>query len=399
MKVLYISKGDYFNKYEMKGYSLEIYSDFFGAPSFVQYDFVIIEEETIVDELVSDSQVSSRIDDLNRSLRKGIVIAFLGTTLGSEFAHMAGLGLNYKSMPHCDMISFFKPSRVESVFKNNNIPYSVGNCIDFLPNEYEAFTYFHEKSCKVDVVRKIENSVIITLPNGDLFDYPESYLDLYNAIKSDYLDESEFELESPEWLSKYKILTEADIVKEISRIENEINELEGSLANYKNELVDVQKKKVPLWGTGQYLEDIISEMFSELGCKVYAPQDRTVDLVIEYNDFYAVLEIKGVTGSCKLKYSRQLENWVTAHEVKEMPKGIMVINTFRDIEPNQRDQKDFPDNVVDFSIARDHCLLTGIDLLNIYLTCLNEEDKIEQILTEMFTCVGVFSSDNVNKYI
>lgn len=84
---------------------------------------------------------------------------------------------------------------------------------------------------------------------------------------------------------------------------------------------------------------------------------------------FAVVEIKGVTGSAAEKHAAKLEKWVsTYYEENEVkPKGILVVNTYRDQPLIDRPEVSFPHQMLKFCSQREHCLLTSTQLLSLYL--------------------------------
>src|SRR5207248_9381894 len=64
------------------------------------------------------------------------------------------------------------------------------------------------------------------------------------------------------------------------------------------------------------------------------------------------------------KHAAQLEKWVANHygDSGTAPKGLLVVNTWRDTPLVERTGEDFPAQMLPFSQSRGHCLATGLDL-------------------------------------
>jgi hypothetical protein len=138
---------------------------------------------------------------------------------------------------------------------------------------------------------------------------------------------------------------------------------------------------------------IIAKYLQLIGFAVEKPEGNDVDLIIEFKEFVAVLEIKGVKGSGAKSNVRQLENWVNNYSManKKDAKGILIINTYKTLPLNQRKEISFPPDMVNFSIAREHCLLLTTDLLNIYLDFEQGYIIIDEITALLNECVGVLN--------
>lgn len=120
------------------------------------------------------------------------------------------------------------------------------------------------------------------------------------------------------------------------------------------------------------------------------------DLIIKYNEKIAVIEVKGVSKSAAEKHVTQLEKWVSEYHLKNeiKAKGILVINAFKDVPLSERKEKPFPDQMLPYSQKREHCLITGLQLLGLYLDCKNNPIKKEEIIEILFCTDGIFEQYN-----
>ena len=116
------------------------------------------------------------------------------------------------------------------------------------------------------------------------------------------------------------------------------------------------------------------------------------DLIIKYNEKIAVIEVKGVSKSAAEKHVTQLEKWVSEYHLKNeiKAKGILVINAFKDVPLSERKEKPFPDQMLPYSQKREHCLITGLQLLGLYLDCVNNLSKKEKMINLLFETNGIF---------
>jgi len=109
-------------------------------------------------------------------------------------------------------------------------------------------------------------------------------------------------------------------------------------------------------------------------------------------DRIAVVEVKGIIGSAAEKHAAQLEKWVSEYYASsgKKPKGILVVNAFRNIPLQNRDETVFPDQMLPYCEHREHCLLTGLQLLGLYLACVDEPSEADDIINNIFETKGVF---------
>lgn len=127
------------------------------------------------------------------------------------------------------------------------------------------------------------------------------------------------------------------------------------------------------------------------GFEILDTQKGRDDLILRYNNEIAVVEIKGVTGSAAEKHAAQLEKWVsTFYEENEIkPKGILVVNTYRDQPLINRPEVSFPHQMLKFCTQREHCLLTSTQLLSLYLDVKNDPLRKDELIQQLFNTVGI----------
>lgn len=206
----------------------------------------------------------------------------------------------------------------------------------------------------------------------------------------------------PEWADKYHILTEKSEKEKIEELNKEIEKLEIEKEKTENRLSSVQKYKLAFTATGKELETIIYEIFSELGFKSMPIEHNRADGIFEYNDLKIVTEIKGVNGSAAEKHSAQLEKWVSEFVEKEgtIPKAILIVNGFRTKKLSARNEAVFPNQMIDYSAKREHCLISTLQLLGIFIDVKKNPLKKESIITKFLNTVGVYKEyTDFNKFL
>ncbi len=146
-------------------------------------------------------------------------------------------------------------------------------------------------------------------------------------------------------------------------------------------------------GNGTALEINSVEDFKEIGFSIikYDPKSVDEDIVIKYKEKIAVVEVKGVSGSATEKHTSQVVKWKSEYHIENdiMPKGILLINAFKDKELDKR-QEYFPNQMLKYATHQEICLLTTIQLYNIKEFLKKNPNDKDRIITEMFETNGRF---------
>lgn len=197
----------------------------------------------------------------------------------------------------------------------------------------------------------------------------------------------------PIWAENYLLPGEDKLLIKKNEQVEKLKKIEEEIAKLDDEYIRLNQQKILLSGTGNSLEEAVSNIFKSLGIEILETEINRDDLIIKYKGRIAVVEIKGVTKSATEEHAMQLEKWVTEYslEKKIVPKGILIVNTFRDLELSKRTGIDFPDQMKKFSLKRDHCLLTATQLLGLYYDCINHPQNKDTILNSIFETIGELS--------
>jgi len=83
------------------------------------------------------------------------------------------------------------------------------------------------------------------------------------------------------------------------------------------------------------------------------------------------------------------EYYLENNEVKA--KGILVVNAFKDTPLKDRKEAPFPDQMLPYAQTREHCLMTGLQLLGLYLNCRDNDEKKHIMIERIFATNGIFS--------
>ncbi|MGY3779520.1 hypothetical protein [Isobaculum melis] len=217
--------------------------------------------------------------------------------------------------------------------------------------------------------------------------------DLEEEIKSPL---SDFSL--PEWANKYNILDEKEKKKKIEEIDLEIEKLMSTREKINNSLIGIQKYKLVFTSTGKELESIVCELLLDLRFESESVEHNRADGIFKYGDTKVVVEIKGVNGSSAEKHGAQLEKWVAEFIEKEgiTPKPLLIVNGFRNKDLSVRNDDVFPNQMVNYSVKREHCLISTLQLLGIYSEIKNNPSSKDTIINELLNTIGIY--DKFNDY-
>ncbi len=267
--------------------------------------------------------------------------------------------------------------------------------------------YIKETNYVVSQYCKIGEGIVLFLPRfsvdysspSDINIFFDQTLSLLASLKSFKPIKP---MEYPEWVKEYEIIGEREeldklekLIKKRTSIENQINHQEQQLS-YFNEL------KALVGSTGTQLENIVVRIITEIGFKAIKPSGNRDDLIINYGKRIAVVEIKGVAKSAAEKHAAQLTKWVANYysEKGENPKGILMVNTYRDTPLRERQGPDFPDQMLAYSTQMKHCLMTCSQLLCLYIDFKTEKISANKLVDKIFNTIGELKyTDKIETYI
>lgn len=197
----------------------------------------------------------------------------------------------------------------------------------------------------------------------------------------------------PEWTKNFLIPTEKEELKKLNIYEKQLEEIKNMISCQEIVIKELQRLKLAFSSTGENLEKICKEIFLKLGFTDLPSENNRSDLVLKYGSMDIVVEIKGLNKSAGEKNAAQLEKWVSEHIEKydKQPKAILLVNAFRNIKLDERDEDVFPKQMLKYAINREQCLLSTTQFLCLYLDCMKSPKKKEDIIKRLLNTVGVYN--------
>ncbi len=172
------------------------------------------------------------------------------------------------------------------------------------------------------------------------------------------------EITRPQWSENYQTAEQKHLQAESVKQHQLVESARKKLALTQHKLEEARARDQLFLGTGRVLELEVKVVLELLGGTVTEPDPGRDDWKVVFPEGKAVVEVKGVAKSAAEKQAAQLEKWV-ASELESsgtLPKGLLVVNTWRKLALNERTEQDFPDQMISYSKSRGHCLVTGLQL-------------------------------------
>lgn len=209
-------------------------------------------------------------------------------------------------------------------------------------------------------------------------------------------------LEYPPMVDEYSTETELVELAKLSELKNKLENLINSIDAQRSILEGHKRAKILFTADGDLLENACQSVFSDFGFQVSKPDKKRDDLVVEMDGKVAVVEIKGVGKSAAEKHSAQLQKWVSDYHVSNdvNPKGILIVNTFKNLPIEQRTERDVPDQMMKYVTQMGQCVVTGLQLFAMHVDFKNKKISKTEIADLLFNSVGELKyTENIHDYI
>ncbi len=194
----------------------------------------------------------------------------------------------------------------------------------------------------------------------------------------------------PDWVRGYHIGNEKKDILALHDLISEADELRQRIEKQQAKMEQYNQLKILLFGSGRNLEEMVERIFKSFGYEILESVANRDDVIIKYREQIGVIEVKGVNGSSGEKQAAQLEKWVAEYTIDHdiVPKGILIVNAFRDKSLDERKEKTFPQQMLKYSKGREQCLLSTTQLLDIYLSFTEGKLTSDQVHEMLFSTIG-----------
>jgi hypothetical protein len=168
----------------------------------------------------------------------------------------------------------------------------------------------------------------------------------------------------PAWAERYSTDEQQELHTKIARQQSVIEVARAELAGLQRAQEAADIKDQLFLGSGRALDLEVKKVLEILGGTVTEPEPGRDDWRVAFPEGDAVVEVKGVSKSAAEKHAAQLEKWVAGalEATGKSPKGILVVNTWRELPLEDRTHEDFPSQMIPYCRGRNHCLITGLQL-------------------------------------
>lgn len=204
--------------------------------------------------------------------------------------------------------------------------------------------------------------------------------------------------DEPSWASDYAGEAEFAARSAIAGHLAAIARAEAELVELRTQESETKRAKPLLYAQGSELEDAVLFVLESFGGeRVVGTQKNRVDHIIDFGDWRAVVEVKGIRGSAGEKNAAQLEKWMTELEDRTNAKPLLVVNAYREQAPAERGDA-FPHQMWKYAKSREHGLLTSSQLYAMFEEVQARPDILPSVVEELRTTVGVFSGHSVDRF-
>lgn len=379
-------------------FSLDDGFDFLSDQNMLEYDFIIIDTDSLIEEVnrKSETQIKKRFKDLKDFVaKKNIPVVFLCATENS-FAVLIGEQRTIFEYLALDVAE--ERCSGKKIENNSNSIFSgflkvYGTDLEYVVgySNHPGTSIGNAKSKSLSIGFYTKDFVFLpTITEDSRISNDEFILALYEVCRSIRKDGEVNQF--PAWANEYLLPGEKSERQYLESIEAEIIRLNKEKADSQIRL-DIFLPLKQLWsGTGVSLENAAKLVFSEIGFSLLPTEHGRDDIIMRWKEQVIIVEVKGQSKSAAEKNAAQLEKWVSMYitDNNTIPKGLLLINTYREQPLAERTQPSFPHQMLKYSTSRDHCLLTTLQLCNLLLYCRSNPDHREAEIEKLINTAGIY---------
>lgn len=206
-------------------------------------------------------------------------------------------------------------------------------------------------------------------------------------------------LVKPDWLGKYSLTGEEDLLKESKAVDSEIKRLSTDRERIVQEIYKLECLKGILYETGKYaLEPSVREAFRVIGFDVKEPEEyyKPYDLFAIEDNIFVIGEIEGSRNQIGVEKYRQLLDYVMEATLEgNKCKGILIGNGFVDTEPLSREEQ-FTEQAIRGCNSQKYCRMSTFELykaVSAVLSCPKNQELKNLIKEKIMSCGEEFKFD------
>ena len=371
--------------------------EFLSSQNLLEFDLVLIDLKHVVEACKEQNwdKISKRIEDLREFVKKkNMPLVFFCNSEGelrpwnalkTTIFEVEGLEVNtIKSMGRKI------DHRADNIFTDFLKAYADTFEYEVCFTAYPGVSIGNPKSQPYSVGFYTKDYVFLPALGEEFNHWEKEFVkDLYEAcIEVRKGDGTNIEL--PEWTKKFHLPGEQEELKVLNDLDKRIQKLEALKKDSEMRLSAFKPMKQLWTASGTSLENVAKEVFKELGFSIGETEHNRTDILMNWNGRTVVVEVKGQNKSSGEGQSAQLEKWVAHHKVElELdPKGILLVNTFREKPINQRSEVSFPDQMMKYAKRNEHCLMTTLQLCSLLLYVRENPEEKEEMIRQLLSTVG-----------
>jgi hypothetical protein len=191
-------------------------------------------------------------------------------------------------------------------------------------------------------------------------DFAAAFTDFYRASSDDTRLP-----ELPAWHDQYLIPGEAQMAGLLEQIEKALAEVTAMREQKLAEKRDLGYLKRLFTDEGPSLRHAVATALKGMGFEVQPGARGKDELIVKAGEATAIVLVRGKTTAASdadaVELDKAVQRYAKAHGV--MPKGILVVNSFRDLPLLERREATYSIAMQGYARKRDQCLVTGLQLL------------------------------------
>ncbi len=247
---------------------------------------------------------------------------------------------------------------------------------------------------KPELIQKADSAKQNVLPK------PKTESSIEAKLIKGELVTSSFSSALPEWHADYLLPAQKTIADSIVSLKEEINNLQSMLNAKKAELIGLNEYKLLVTAHGATLEKNVATVLSDLGFKLLEGSGNG-DLIVGYKDQLFIIEVRGRDSKGALESdAASLEKRTAKHfeDTGKLAKAVLIVNGYSELPLSDRPQEVFTQATIKYSTQREHCLLSGFQLLCLYGDYTKNPDKQAHYVEKIAKCIGLLPDYTENNW-